>query len=560
MRALPLLSLLLLGACSAIWGIEDPKHLPDGPLPPPPDAPPPPPDAPPPPPDAPPPPPDAPPPPPDADLTAVTGTVTRTWIDEAGQTLLVEPEDISKDTYAAFVPNPASPGTYKVIDAIKTGTGKFLIPGVHPPTGQRITYLLKVVRPDVTPNLVSFGSTTQAAVTIDRIIPSRPGGVKPTKSSLLNLDVSAMQAWQDADILEIFCANIAGFDFEFGQTLLATWPMAGATRLTSSLDWKQLDSGTGVLPYTPLIDGSLGDSLLISHLTTRTSSTNFTYEAVSETFIADPFDQVDGQAQPISGVFTKPTQAGTLQLLLKQGDWAAQVTDVNPRAFMLDGDFGIDLNAQPGDASGERQIGPTADTINRNLPLGTATIDTGVMTYAPYPSSWGEFVTVDQIYRVKYTIPGATNQVQRAALVRTDIPKKSLPANLLLGPLISPAKNLLINGNALTANQTVTYAPTGPTPLLSWDAPGLGTASFYQVLIWRIVVNPDMSAGRTREGTLWTTSQSIRVPWEYFAAGTSYFFEVYAVAVPNTPPVFGLGKYRSDSAVTLSELVTFTAP
>src|SRR5262249_28808433 len=150
-------------------------------------------------------------PPPDADLTVVTGTVTRTWIDESGAIKLVESEDISKDTYAAFIPDSAAPGSYRTVAATVTGAGTFRVPGVHGTNGTRISFLLKVVRPDVAPGIVQFGVTNQAAITIDRILASRPGGVKPTKPSLLNLDIGAMDSWQMDDVLEVFCANIAAF-------------------------------------------------------------------------------------------------------------------------------------------------------------------------------------------------------------------------------------------------------------------------------------------------------------------------------------------------------------
>jgi hypothetical protein len=497
-------------------------------------------------------------PPPDADITAVTGTVTRTWVDEAGQTLLVEPEDISKDTYAALVPDSAAPGSYKVLTATQTGTGSFIIPGVHPPTGQRITYLLKRTRPDVAPGLVGFDAISDASVTINRIVPSRPGGAPATQASLINFDIAAMSAWQSTDFLEIFCANIAAFDFEFEQTLVTTWPMAGATHFTSSLDWMKMPAYSGALSYTPLIAGSLGDQLLIAHMTTKMSPTNISYQAVTETAIADPFDQVDGKAQAVATVFTKPAQAGTLQVVVKQGDFQMQASEVNPRAQNFDGDLAIDLSAMPGDASGERQIGATADTIIVNLPLGTTDVDTGVMTYAPYPSTWGEFVSVTQSFHVTYTIPGATNKPPHGQAAFVNIAKKDLPANHVVAPLISPPRNVLLNGMPLTSSQTLPYAPTGPAPLLSWDAPRLGASQWYLIRVLRYDVT-NMTAKRVLVGSLTTTNLSVRLPWDLFAAA-SYELDVYSNMATGLTNTFQLPMFPSAGAVMMSELVTFTAP
>ena len=93
----------------------------------------------------------------------------------------------------------------------------------------------------------------------------------------------------------------------------------------------------------------------------------------------------------------------------------------------------------------------------------------------------------------------------------------------------------------------------GLTPTVTWNAPAMGTPTFYRVDIYELGAVAGVSQGTLR-GSIVAAETSIVIPPHILAAGTSYILQIAAVIQPNTDiaaaPYSGHGQHAEFSIST----------
>ena len=156
----------------------------------------------------------------------------------------------------------------------------------------------------------------------------------------------------------------------------------------------------------------------------------------------------------------------------------------------------------------------------------TTDVNFGSVTYGnPSDNTWGEYLYTYVAARFQITAPGATTAATLQGWVSTVEAKAS---SMTTHMLVSPPRTLKVNNQAATAP----LSGVGTTPTLSWTAPTTGTASTYQILVYRVYNTAGTTTGTT-VAAFFTDQTSMVIPPNVLTAGNSYQFRVRAVSDPN---------------------------
>jgi hypothetical protein len=95
---------------------------------------------------------------------------------------------------------------------------------------------------------------------------------------------------------------------------------------------------------------------------------------------------------------------------------------------------------------------------------------------------------------------------------------------------VSPPRNVRVDGA-----DGLTRAQISRRPLISWDAPAIGTPTSYGVTVFRFSrVGGGPVIAVAEEGFFETTEQSVRVPFGDITPGQEYVFGVTAFDAPGS--------------------------
>jgi len=242
-----------------------------------------------------------------------------------------------------------------------------------------------------------------------------------------------------------------------------------------------------------------------------------------------------GSVQTIAGTLSLPASGlqpgATTQLLTApQG--------LTPNAYQS---FAIDAGAFHSAASGVATADAFLDTTltlkvqphgSTVAPLAAATLlvfqspaTSGVLQqwdlpYAnPYPSTWGGVVTVKRTFLKDYVLPGSTTTAKWGFSVQVTYPKNNLPSQPI-APLVGPVRNVKMNGQAMS-KPTLSV---GTIPLLTWDAPTVGTPTMYMLSLYQVSSAPGSnSVSSTAIAHFRTTKNRLEIPPGLLVAGNAYF-------------------------------------
>src|SRR5439155_1020284 len=118
-------------------------------------------------------------------------------------------------------------------------------------------------------------------------------------------------------------------------------------------------------------------------------------------------------------------------------------------------------------------------------PAGVTDLDLTFTYGNPFTTggtAWDEFVIARYEFHVPVLAQGATSPSPLTAVLDVDIPVASLMATGNITPALSPPRNVKIAG----MDATMTRTGVGATPMISWDAPTIGTATSYRVDIYSV--------------------------------------------------------------------------
>jgi hypothetical protein len=466
------------------------------------------------------------------DSPAVTLTITRNWINERGEVADTQAvTDIGETDIVAWIPAAGAIGGFEKRTSEKTSTG-LAIRDIPPGT----TYYLDVESDGFHQLFVS--DLREIDVKFYSI--ERRDAVQTTKPTMLTLNVANLTAWQDDDWLELHCANVDAFGGLRANTPhVRGWPAAGARQLAVTLDWAEVDRGFFGSRPTPLIDGTRGDTLLISHMRRIGSSNQFPHETVLETAAFPAFSQVDGGSLSLDSSFpTSPPVKDAVHFVVRRPDFERHAGDLHPEATIVPtflGGGGVSVRAQPHDPRHERQVSLFAPSMVFALyGADSSNLDMGLMTYPRPRVGWSQWLAADHNFQVLRDTPfGIEHKVFGALRVAAKVTPVTAPMDVVtpIVPRISPPRSPLINNLSFHLPQTIELNATGAPIELTWNAPALIEAppTVYQLSIVRVTrVADELRDARLAVINRPPPGRSLSIPWHLFPEAGYYYFVLTA--------------------------------
>ncbi len=183
---------------------------------------------------------------------------------------------------------------------------------------------------------------------------------------------------------------------------------------------------------------------------------------------------------------------------------------------------------------------------------GNETMDLPLtVTYGdPTPSNYVDTFEAAFWFQNTITAPGATSGGVVQTFVATYRPSSELTGDVT--PKLSRVTGLKVNG----MDATVSQSNLTVTPTVSWTPPSLGTATHYQVYVYR-VINQAGASIISVDGVFTTTNTSMRVPPMFIRPGEPFMIGVRAYMVPGYDPLKPFARpTHYDLADTISTILT----
>jgi hypothetical protein len=453
--------------------------------------------------------------PPDAPIVTrtVTGTVIDRHVTSSGEVTV--PRDLSTLEIAAFVA-PA----FDRIQGIGTADGTFEIPGV--PEGP---YTLTFGFAHVVTDRSSHDFSTDVLGRADVAVVANP--------SPMTFNVGNLQAWQTGDELQMFVPGSGTIAYAMQDNANQS-PPVGATTLTNfTFDLSRAD-------YRADIDGSAGDLLLATQLSTQTVGAH-TFRAVSRGFAPAAFSIGNGGTATLNGSFTIPAANATLDVTWDRAAFDSALRTAVPGSESLN--YSV-LGASALPEAGSRGLYHSAPDLLVFEPGYSSDASNVVAAWPyrdPFPAAWTRTLTA-RYFTFRYIQLGSADPRAVFASIDVDVDRATLLPSATLAPLITPVLAPKINGSDAFG----AVAGMGLTPTISWEAPSIGTASMYSVVVGRVVDQAGATAIQSLAQIL-TPSTSVVIPPGVIVPGGSY---VFAITVRSAP---GIDLQATPARTTLPE-------
>lgn len=337
----------------------------------------------------------------------------------------------------------------------------------------------------------------------------------------LRLQGTFIAPWVDGDDLQLHSVS-AGyllFDVEDNGVQYAdggaSRPHLNDTALDMTLDWARMRG--------PLLDAAQGDGLFVtkakrSYLPSPLDGGNpLLMRTVTEVMTVPMQSVAEGGAAVASVPFTAVPSTTSVTLDWRRGAFATLRALANPEAIPYTDNFYIDVLPYTADA-GFYTSSPDLVVIEAD-PAQAETIATSVSYGNPFPAEWPVFGQAVQTFLVRYRPNSGSARAIRTGVYVADLiaPLTAAPQR----PMLVPAAAMKIDG----FNATVAGTMTSSTPVVSWNAPVVGTPSHYTLIVHEFAVN-----GSTTNVEpvcfMWTTGTSVRIPPGVLSSSRHYVFEV----------------------------------
>jgi hypothetical protein len=220
-------------------------------------------------------------------------------------------------------------------------------------------------------------------------------------------------------------------------------------------------------------------------------------------FLVDPFTMIDGQTTTLTGTVA-PAPKTNLISVVEQGKYIA-ATGNKGGVFPY-------LYEEVSAISGDLAVGGgLAPALYRNQVTGAFKDTPLALSFGnPFPASWPLTLTLNVGVSIDVKTPAGP---VLAAFVRSGVDRAPI-AGLVdpLGPELSAPANATVDG------QPLSYLAGGSlTPLIAWETPSLGTASFFV-----ITISDRAKIAPPRPAQIITTAMSGRIPPGILASGHEY--------------------------------------
>ncbi len=457
---------------------------------------------------------------------SVTGVRNVTYIQADGSSQW-SPVDLTTFSIGAWVQSPTGPG-YEYRAGTGKADGTFVIPNVD-----TLPFLLKV-------GTSSYYWANSRTLDISYAVLGRPGVEQETPGTQLSLAINGISPWKSTDDLQLHSTGVGLAYYTATCGTPYGLPADGSLEFTGTYDYVASMRNCGNVPAR--FESSQGDSVLVSQLVSRID-----LGAGIPTGVEVQELRRTARITPV----TSPGPDGTNTILL-QGTMVSLPTrpqGINIRASQYEN---LALQSTPGatlyqdimyistlprfsEFGQYAGIPDLAFAINTQPGQGDLSL---TFEYGnPYPSHWQRMVTTQSTARVQFAAELPDGSLARpsgymaTASTQTMLVDGSRP---VLAPRVSAAQELRING--FTTSPTASKLSVGPTPLVSWKAPSMGTAHRYQLRLYELVVSPTGGTTRLQVAHFTTTQTQLQLPPGVLLTGKLYYFQLSAIFSPGYDP------------------------
>lgn len=331
-------------------------------------------------------------------------------------------------------------------------------------------------------------------------------------ATMLELDATLLSPWNDTDELQLVSANTGAMVFNLQALAWANAPRAGHTALDAMrVRWIDTEEA--------LIDGSMGDQLVLTQLVEKSSGTR-KYRAAARAMIPSAFRMIDGETTTVSGAFDAPAVNETLSMRLDPMRRRAWAGDLNPSAVHAGGSLYVDAMPFGGEHG---QIGATPDLAVMSIPTTeTAPFDVTLDFANVFPASWKLFVQSADNFWVSILAENAAQplDVLLAISSNNDYDAVARGAGAVQ---VGPVREIRIDDKPGFSRNRLDTA----TPTIQWTAPESGVANLYGVTVYRVYADGAQTALEHRAGFV-LESTSLALPPGVLVSGESYVFLISA--------------------------------
>jgi hypothetical protein len=345
----------------------------------------------------------------------------------------------------------------------------------------------------------------------------------------LSFNMTNLESWSTGEVLMAFGANV-------GYIQHLAFATGGPTNNATSL--------SGTAPWNGYkIDASKQDALQIVQLSQHATQGGLAYLSLDRAFNVPAFTMTDNMTHNVLGAFYSPP-AGTLELAVDAASFDAHRLAANPNTAMR-----TIAGTAYAAASPDVIASPSLISFARDSSTA-ATLSFGTLDYTdPFPASWTRFVKIQQAFQVPYVwngVHGTYNATLTRTLTKADAETGAITAQL--SPPRSPK---------FDSDDAFTVTNISPVPVVSWQAPELGTPTDYEIQVYEVQIS-GQSLKFISTLRLQTKQTSVRIPAGYLLGQRQYIFVIRArirdtVDMYTTPLRAG---QSSSSADVLTTLVT----
>jgi hypothetical protein len=368
----------------------------------------------------------------------------------------------------------------------------------------------------------TYIATSAQALDLSYVQLGRTDVVQPAPTTQLALSLTGLAPWDPAnDDLQLTSAG-AGLGFSSLPSVLVNPPAAGATTVSSTLAYPSITPGTGA----GLIDARRGDRAYLAELSDQPVAGDLFY-SIAVTRAAELSDVVmsNGGTTPISAGLT-PVPPQTFASSVDRDAFAALANAVAPSSQYIQSDIHVDVLPVGGD---QLFTGGFADLAVAALDISPGRFPLSLAYGDPYPASWPRIWNDFNFYQSNLSVPapGGAVTYTNYGVVALWEPLSASPQ--AMAPRLGPVQSPTIAGFDFASGAS----GVGESPTLSWTAPAVGTASYYDVQITVL----DVSGGAvnpTELAELETVDTSLTIPPGIFTPGSAYQITITAIASADT--------------------------
>jgi len=455
---------------------------------------------------------------------SVTGVRNVTYIQADGTTQWV-PADLTTFSIGAWVQGPTG---YEYREGTGRSDGTFVIPNVD-----TLPFLLKV-------GTSSYYWVNSRTLDLSYATLGRPGVEQEPTGTQLSFAINGISPWKSTDDLQLHSTGVGLSYFTVGCGTPYSLPADGSLDFTGTYDYVNSMRNCGNVPAR--FEPSRGDSVLVNQLESRTDlgagiPTGVEVQELRRTARISPVTSTgpDGaNTVLLQGTLASlPTRPQGINYLASQFEnLALQST---PGATLYQDIMYISTLPRFSEFGQYAGIPDLAFAINTQPGQGDMSL---TFEYGnPYPTHWQRLVTAQSTVRVQFAAEQPDGSLARpnnytaTASTQTMLLDGSRP---LLMPRVSAAQDLRING--LSTSPTAGKLSVGPSPLVSWRPPSLGTAHRYQLRLYELVVSPTGGTTRVQVANLSTTQTQLQLPPGLLLNGKLYYIQLGAIFAPGYDP------------------------